>query len=125
MPPHIDETVPEHGGVLADDTVILRGYSLEYADLAELDAHCLTTERGVVSHTVRNCEWVGSDLAGHVGGTQQRCELRVTLEGLTGGNRYRISFLDTVVEFVVEHAPEPPDPKEPSPPVLEGSPAGE
>jgi hypothetical protein len=116
MPPHVSSTVPGDGGTLQGDTVVFHGYSLEYADDA-VSIIDLATERPVQHAAALDCQWEGHDPPGHVGGTQLRCELKLTLEGLEPGHRYRASYLDTTIEFEWEGpAPEPAGAEAPPPP---------
>jgi hypothetical protein len=99
MPPHVSHTVPAPGEPLQGDTIVFHGYSLEYADDADVSVIDLATERPVAFSTVLDCAWEGHDPPGHVGGTQLRCELKVTLTGLEPGHRYRATYMDTALEF--------------------------
>ncbi len=117
MPPHVSHTVPAHGETLVGATVVFHGYSLEYAEDSDVKVIDLATEQPVRLDTELDCSWEGHDPPGHVGGTQLRCELKVTLKGLEAGHRYRASYMDTTIEFdwagPAEPAPTPEAPAEP------------
>ncbi len=99
MPPHVDRTVPAHGETLEGEVLVFHGYSLAYGEPSDVAVTDLTTSAAVELSTELDCQWEGEDPPGHVGGTQQRCELRVTLKGLESGHRYRAVYLDTELEF--------------------------
>ncbi len=118
MPPHVDRTVPAHGETLTGDTLVFHGYSLEYAE-EQVEVVDLLTQRPVEFDAQLDCQWEGEDPPGHVGGTQLRCELKVTLKGLEVGHRYRARYLDTELEFGWEPPAPPPEapavPPDPAP----------
>ncbi len=121
MPPHVYATFPAHGGHLEGNLVLLKGYSLGYADTAEMKVSAVDGDKEPSFTTELACEWEGE--GDRPGSTQQHCELKVTLEGLQQGKRYRLAFLETEIEFVVGMAPDPaPPPAEPTPPAQEPPP---
>ncbi len=99
MPPHVSHTVPAQGEDLHGDTLVFHGYSLEYAESTDVIVLDLATSKPVEHSTELNCHWEGHDPPGHVGGTQQQCELMVTLKGLEAGHRYKATYMDTELEF--------------------------
>jgi hypothetical protein len=116
MPPHVNHTVPAQGEALVGEVIVFHGYSLRYADDEEVVVTDLTTSAPVEHSTELECEWEGHDPPGHVGGTQQRCELKVTLKGLELGHRYKATYMDTELEFDWSGpAPAAPAPSTPAP----------
>ncbi len=119
MPPHVSHTVPASGETLQGDTIVFHGYSLEYAESTDVVVVDLATSKSVEHSTDLNCHWEGHDPPGHVGGTQQQCELMVTLEGLEVGRRYKAVYMDTELEFDWAGPAQPePAPAAPEPPVV-------
>lgn len=114
MPPHVNHTVPASGETLQGEVIVFHGYSLRYADDEEVVVTDLTADAPVEHASELVCEWEGEDPPGHVGGRQQRCELKVTLRGLEAGHRYRASYMDTEIEFAwsgpAQSAPPDPEP---------------
>ncbi len=115
MPPHVSHTVPANGETLEGDTIVFHGYSLEYADTSDVTVVNISTSEPVELSTALDCQWEGDDPPGHVGGTQLRCELKVTLQGLQAGHRYKASYMDTELEFTSAGAPATPEPEAPVP----------
>ena len=98
MPPHVTATEPPDGGVLAGDTLLIRGWSLVYSEPGA-DLTVVEAEGGdpLPFTWEMQAEDVGEgDLPGAV---QVRCELQVRLTGLEPGRRYRLDYLDAAVEF--------------------------
>jgi hypothetical protein len=124
MPPHVSHTEPASGSSLVGNTIIFHGYSLEYAESQDVVVVDPATGRAVEHSTELDCQWEGEDPPGHVGGTQLRCELRVTLEGLEAGRLYKASYMDTELEFTwVGPAPAQPAPAPEQNPAPAGDPA--
>jgi hypothetical protein len=128
MPPHVSHTVPAQGEDLLGETVVFHGFSLEYAESTDVTVLDLTTSKPVEHSTELNCHWEGHDPPGHVGGTQQQCELMVTLKGLELEHRYKAVYMDTELEFGwAGPAPSGPAPAVPQPDSIPeaGTPAGD
>ena len=105
MPPHITRTVPEDGGVLKGNTVILYGYTLASADLNEITVTDLSTKETIPIKTDLRYTWEGKGR--QPGARQQFCTLKIMLEKVTPGHVYEISFLETTIRFTVSlSAPE-------------------
>lgn len=114
MPPHVQSTDPANGGTLVGTVVRFVGYSLDYAD-KEASAQDLTAKAKVATSVDVRCEWVGKgDCAGC---KQQKCVAAVTLAKVVSGHRYRVSYLDTIIEVVGGPAlvPKPDTPRRPAP----------
>jgi hypothetical protein len=97
MPPHVTDTEPPPGGVLAGDTLVVRGYSLHVADLEALRVVEAATDRVLPTEHDLECEREGHGTA--LGAVQYACELRVTVRGLRPGRAYELRFLGETFPF--------------------------
>jgi hypothetical protein len=99
MPPHTTATEPEDGGTLTGDVLLIRGWSLVYTE-PDTELTVVDVEEGSVLPFTwgMNGEDVGE--GDQPGAVQVRCELRVRVQGLVPGRRYRLDYLDTAVEFL-------------------------
>ncbi|MEY3012335.1 MAG: hypothetical protein RIT45_1070 [Pseudomonadota bacterium] len=113
MPPHTSRSDPADGGVLKGRTVVIYGYSLDYAD-KKAEVRDVTANRAVHAAVEVECKWVGKgDCAGC---QQQKCEARITLAETERGHRYTITYLDlTITVQAAETSRARPDAKPPAP----------
>lgn len=93
MPPHVTE-------IIADERIVVRGYSLGYCDLdEELKLVDLETGEPVPIDRALTQDHVGKR-GGPPGSMQVRCEIIVTpREALTPGRRYRVELLGDSLEL--------------------------
>lgn len=98
MPPHVTGTEPSADGTLSGDTLVIRGWSLVYS---EPDTDLKVVDVGTGAPLPFTWDMDHEDVGeGELpGAVQVRCELRVRLEGLAPGRRYRLEYLDEPVEF--------------------------
>ena len=97
MPPHLTDTDPPDGGVLAGDTVTLRGYT--FGTLDEPVRITGPAGRDVEISVERGGAWQGE---GEQPGSQQyRSELVVRLAGPLAPGTYTVEFLDERLRFRV------------------------
>ncbi len=99
MPPHVDRTEPPMDGILKGDTLVFHGWS--FAFLVDAAVVVVDSEgRPVDFERTFDGEWVGEGDA--PGSRQYRSVLRVRLQGLVPGARYRARFMECEVAFVAE-----------------------
>lgn len=90
MPPHINSSIPENGGILLGDTVRFYGYSLGYGDYEQLRVVDLTNDSTVETESDLIC---ASEGEGHNPGCVQfKCILSITIKAIISTHKYEISF---------------------------------
>lgn len=99
MPPHVSGTVPENNGMLAGDTFVLHGYSLEYAPTETLQVIDLTSGQAAPIRRDMQCKWEGEGDC--PGCRQQACTMTIKLLSPSPGHTYEFRFLDENYRFTV------------------------
>ena len=103
MPPHVDGTNIA-GGVLEGNTLVVRGYSLEFSELPK-DLVLTHTEDGrsvAWKHQVECTQEGNCTGDAPPGACQLRCVLTVTLSGLKDGDRLQVKYLDLNTTFDIK-----------------------
>jgi Putative metal-binding motif len=93
MPPHIDSSMPENGGILLGDTVRFFGYSLSYGDLEQLEVIDLSANSEVEIFSDLVCFLEGE--GNNPGCVQSKCTLTVALKEIMPTHEYELSFLNS------------------------------
>ena len=102
MPPHITGSVPESGGVLTADTVLLQGYTLyrpEQDQLELLDATSGEPAAWEVAGLTCRDEGDWEKAQTDDGAIQFNCDLAIRLLDPVPGHAYTLTFLDWTIGF--------------------------
>lgn len=100
MPPHVTESFPRNGGILSSDTVLLRGYSLSYANWPAMTIVDLGTKAKVAATHKVSCKLESRCKGSQAPGCQQqRCEAYVKLASISVGHRYELRLGRTALQF--------------------------
>lgn len=105
MPPHLTGSMPEDGGVLVGDIVLLEGYTLYLPEPGQLVVTDLASGQEVPWETADlSCQDEGDWERAQTddGAIQFRCELRIRLLAPEIGREYELRFLDRVIRFTCQ-----------------------
>lgn len=98
MPPHISGSDP-----LKNNSIVLRGYSLKYADLSTIKVIDETAKKPVQFTKDLTCSWINNcDEKKMPGCMQSKCRLTITFKNLIKGHVYRLTFLRYTAKFTGE-----------------------